>query len=45
MRSFDHRRFILAVCILLLAATLRLWRISQLPPGLYHDEAFLRNTA
>ncbi|MCB9004165.1 MAG: hypothetical protein H6664_07300, partial [Ardenticatenaceae bacterium] len=26
--------------ILLLAAFLRFWRLSELPPGLYHDEAY-----
>lgn len=30
----------LAVGVLLLAAVLRLWQLSQTPPGLHHDEAF-----
>ncbi|MBP6470931.1 MAG: glycosyltransferase family 39 protein [Chloroflexi bacterium] len=32
-------RYILLLAILL-AAFLRLWRFSELPPGLYHDEAY-----
>ncbi|MFO7678684.1 MAG: hypothetical protein R6X34_01410 [Chloroflexota bacterium] len=30
----------LLLAILLLAAGLRLWRLDQLPPGFYHDEAY-----
>ncbi|MCZ7668394.1 MAG: hypothetical protein M5U34_14980 [Chloroflexi bacterium] len=30
----------LLIAILLLAAFLRLWRLEQMPPGLYHDEAY-----
>ena len=35
-----RRRFALVVGVLALAACLRLWRIAELPPGLYNDEAF-----
>jgi 4-amino-4-deoxy-L-arabinose transferase-like glycosyltransferase len=30
----------LLLFILLLAAVLRFWRLEQMPPGLYHDEAY-----
>src|SRR6185436_10903344 len=36
-----RRRFSLAIGVLLLAALLRLWQISQIPPGLHYDEAFM----
>ena len=26
--------------VILLAAFLRLWRLGEMPPGLYHDEAY-----
>ncbi|MEE8389235.1 MAG: glycosyltransferase family 39 protein [Anaerolineae bacterium] len=34
------RYLLLAVCILLVAAALRLAAFAQVPPGLYHDEAY-----
>ncbi len=40
MRWSPKQRFALAVGVLLIAALFRLWRISQTPPGLHHDEAF-----
>lgn len=30
----------LLIAIMLLAAGLRFWRLEQMPPGLYHDEAY-----
>ncbi|MCS7038429.1 MAG: glycosyltransferase family 39 protein [Caldilineales bacterium] len=36
--SYRRARFILA-CLTLLAAVLRLWRLSEVPPGLFLDEA------
>ncbi len=35
-----QQRLALATVVLLLAAGLRLWRLSEVPPGQHHDEAF-----
>ncbi|HLB50236.1 MAG TPA: hypothetical protein VJL59_24710 [Anaerolineales bacterium] len=35
-----RRQFVLSVGVLVVAAGLRLWHVSQTPPGLHHDEAF-----
>ena len=39
-RQFATRNSQLAICILLVAAALRLAAFGQVPPGLYHDEAY-----
>ncbi len=35
-----HWPFLLLAIVLILAAFLRFWRLGELPPGLYHDEAY-----
>lgn len=35
-----HWPFVVLLLIVALAAFLRFWRLDQLPPGLYHDEAY-----
>ena len=40
IRDRQRWRYVtLATAVLLLAAGLRLWRLAELPPGLYYDEA------
>ncbi|OGO46363.1 MAG: hypothetical protein A2W37_05115 [Chloroflexi bacterium RBG_16_63_12] len=40
MTLTKRHRFVFSAGVLLIAAGLRLWHISQTPPGLYLDEAF-----
>ena len=40
MKLGARQRFILSIGVLLVAAGLRLWGLTETPPGLYQDEAF-----